>query len=85
MLEAHGRTSRSHRAHRDPLAGLGGGEVERETGHLILEEPNLDGGLARDLVSFIVHSHAENIVLHIDPRLPGIGVGGAQFQCRPRQ
>jgi hypothetical protein len=77
VLGADGRASRRYPGDRHPLTGRGRGEVEREVGQGVPEEPEVDPGFARDLVGVIAEGQPEDVMEHIDTRLARIGVGGA--------
>ena len=60
-----------------PLPRLRRRQVERESRLAVLHEPEVDGGLASDLVGLVAQGQAERVVDRVDARLPRIMIGVA--------
>ena len=58
-----------------PLARFGGTKVECESRHPLLDEPQVDGCLAGDLVAVVTEGQAERVVDRINARLAWVGIG----------
>ena len=75
VLEFEGRAVRGDRSDGHALAVLEAGQIEHDLGDTALDEAEVDGGLAGDLIVGVGESDAEDVVL-------GIDAGLARSSCR---